>query len=183
MIDRRTEVQQSESEFHPLQYRLATLLKIVAVLCLLLSAVKAFGPFSAVAVLFLMFTLFAHVAGSTMGTRLRREGNRTAQQSPDRTIIDASKHVGVGNPLGQRASLGRGMILLTIFGIASGAILGGTLLAWTHSHQLTFSSLSLGICASGVIGGLSGFLAGSFLSVLTQLALQGEKEWSVRNRL
>ena len=82
MIDRHTEVQPSENESRPLQFRLATLLKIVAVLCLLLGSLKAFGPLFALAVLLLMLTLFAHVAGNAMGTRLRQEGNRTAQQSP-----------------------------------------------------------------------------------------------------
>lgn len=183
MIDRPTEVQQFENEFHPLQFRLATLLKIVAVLCFLLGTLKTFGPLSAVAALLLMLTLLAHVAGNAMGTRLRREGNRTAQQSSDRVAIDMSKHMGVGTPLGKRASLGLGMILTTILGVVSGAILGGALLAWTHSHQLTFFSLSLGVFASGVIGGLSGFLAGSFLSVLAQLALPGEKKPGVRHRL
>ena len=64
------------------------------------------------------------------------------------------------------------MILVTILGVVSGAILGGALLTWTHSTQLTFFSLTLGVFASGVIGGLSGFLAGSFLSVLAQVILQ-----------
>jgi FtsH-binding integral membrane protein len=183
VIDRRTEGQPSEDESRPLQFRLATLLKIVAVLCLLLGSLKSFGPLFALAVLLLMLTLFAHVAGNAMGTRLRQEGNRTAQQSPDRISIDTSQHVGIGTPLGKRASLGRGMILVTILGVVSGAILGGTLLAWTHSNQLTFFSLTLGVFASGVIGGLSGFLAGSFLSVLAQVVLQVQKEPSVRHRL
>ena len=65
----------------PPQFRLRTLLLVIAGLCLLLAVLISLNPYGMFAAIMLVLIVLAHVAGATIGHRLRDHGDRRAPNS------------------------------------------------------------------------------------------------------
>jgi len=167
-----TSVSSASGTTPPPRFALRTLMLGVGALCVLLALMKALGPTASMALLLAMFAVLAHVAGNALGTRLRDLGGHTSRH--DKTDINrlaarshAPIHVGAGPScrLRHRAALGWAMVVVTVMGAIAGAVAGGVALTWLNWEQATLGNIALGTSACSLLGGFSGFLAGSFCEV------------------
>jgi hypothetical protein len=154
----------------PPQFGLRTLLLLVAAIGVLLALRQWLDPIVIAAILFLALSVFCHVAGNAIGTRLRQIGsqpNQAADRSflPERTRPEP-RDFAPATQLGQRRSLGWSIIIATSVGIASGAIGGGF---WTFLNSRggpEILTIAIGVAAFGVLGGLAAFAIVGFAQVL-----------------
>jgi hypothetical protein len=111
-------------------------------------------------------SLAAHVAGNALGTRLREATDRElARGRPRPSAAPLLPPAGPPPRLGRRSSLGSLVPVSVGIGGVCGGCAGGVALRW-----LTASSAAgtlLGAVSSAVIGGLLGFLAASFVEIVT----------------
>ncbi|MCH7726903.1 MAG: hypothetical protein IH991_10530 [Planctomycetes bacterium] len=154
----------------PPQFRLSTLLWVVAFLCAIFALMATVGPMAAWGLILLVLAVFAHVAGNSLGTKLRDNGDQTV--TGDRKSGRASlrrkirrNEFAPATNLSERYSLGITTIIITGTGAILGVILGGGFLALANLERLNWASLTVAGVASGVIGGLFGFLISGFVYV------------------
>lgn len=153
----------------PPQFGLRTLMALVTACAGLLALGQWLDPIAIAALAFLALSIFCHVAGNCIGTRLREIGdNRDLlrdDSSPYRAPPRAQDFAPV-TPLGQRQSLGWSIIVASSVGIASGAIGGGL---WTFAvsrGDAGLLNIAVGVVAFGVLGGLAAFATVGFAQVL-----------------
>ena len=163
--------EQWQVAIRPPQFGLASLMGAMTLLAILFSAAKLLYPLAFFCLLLLCMTLFAHVAGNALGTRLRTIGNQS-QDDPNHPIASRLKNKPVAADefapapkLSYRASLGRSMCFCTLSGAALGAVFGGCFLTWENWQLVTIPRILIAATASSVLGGFAGFLASSFLQV------------------
>jgi hypothetical protein len=166
----KSEIGLTNRRLRPPQFGLRSLLALVA-LCGILLALARWGmsPIAIAAVIFLAASIFCHVAGNAIGTRLREMGDQPheAGAEPGATRRKPQPHeFAPATRLGQRQSLGWTIIVASSVGLASGAIGGGV---WTfvgsHGHADVFS-IAVGVVAFAVLGGMAAFATAGFTQVL-----------------
>jgi hypothetical protein len=164
-----------------LRFSLRSLLLTVTGIALFLGLSWWISPLALVAVGVASLAVGAHVAGNAIGTRLRDAGSERGRQQ--RTILPATRRESLPHAppthLGQRWSLGWGMILPT----ATGAVLGMTGGCWwmrqVYGDGFDAAGLAIAAIAFGVLGGFAAFLVATFMqvtSIALWQALQGERE-------
>jgi hypothetical protein len=154
----------------PPQFGLRTLLIAVAACGVLCALARWLEPVVIVAIIFVGATLFCHVAGNAIGTRLRSIGSQPdALDSPLAArgrMTPQPQDFAPATHLGQRKSLGWTIIVASSIGVAAGAIGGGF---WTfvaaHGHAGPLD-ISVGVIAFAILGGLGSFAAVAFAQVL-----------------
>ena len=129
-----------------------------------------FGPMAAWGLALLVLAVFAHVAGNSLGTKLRDNGDQTAtdNRKSGKAFLGRKIRRNEFAPttnLSQRSSLGITTIITTGTGAILGVILGGGFLALANLERLNWASLTVAGVASGVIGGLFGFLISGLVHV------------------
>jgi len=136
-------------------------------------------PAAVAALAFLAVSIFCHVAGNAIGTRLREIGDQPSADQPHEAA-GAYRHprpedfAPIG-PLGRRQSLGWTIVVAISVGVASGAVGGGL---WTfiagrrHACPL---SIAVGVIAFAVLGGMAAFATVAFAQVLTSAIWQAMK--------
>ena len=170
---------QNRKSLRPPQFGLRTLLLLVAACGVLLALRQWLSPIAVVAIAVLALTVFCHVAGNAIGTRLREIGDQpdpTADNpNPPRRIRPRPQDFAPTTRLGQRHSLGWTIIIATSVGITSGAIGGGL---WTfiagrgHVGPL---NVAVGVIAFSILGGLAAFATVGFAQVLLGAIWQAMK--------
>lgn len=172
----------------PPRFGLGTLLFWVAVLCAWLASYGLLGPAGAFALSLLVLAILAHVAGNAIGMRLRHHGG-TARRPRDADAGSAGDGLATSGPspvdshdasdpqrlevdhfapatrLRQRDSLGKPIFYITALGSLACAILGGYGLTRLLGDAATVANVAVGVFASGVLGAIWSFIAGSFLQV------------------
>ncbi len=152
------------------QFSLRTLLVVTTVAAGLLALMMSVGAVWAMAILFFLALVGAHVIGNSLGTRLRdgavaRSDVRSVVAGP----VRASKQTTVPDPtrLQERNRLHWINGVFTIAGAIAGGYYGGTALAETYP-EATMAACVLAYISSGVLGGFAVFAGSSFLSVVRQ---------------
>lgn len=149
----------------PPQFRLSTMLWVVAAIAVVLAAMKAMGPIGAFALLLLLLAILAHVAGNAIGTQLRSIGSMPNDEPPCPALPRFSRRPdSVPVPLGMRSAISRTMIACTISAAAVFGLLGGTFLTW-FTGGANVPTIILATVSSSVLGGLLGFAGSSFAQV------------------
>jgi hypothetical protein len=153
----------------PPQFGLKTLLAVVAACGALLALRQWIDPIAIAAIAFLALSVFCHVAGNCLGTRLREIGDNRDPSRDDMPLARASPRPHDFAPvthLGRRHSLGWMIVVASSIGMASGAIGGGL---WTFAAsrgQPEALNIAVGIVAFAVLGGLAAFATVAFAQVL-----------------
>lgn len=160
----------------PPQFRLRTMFWFIALLCAVFALMGTVGPLGAAALVLFVLAAIAHVAGNSLGTRLRASGDQShATGAGDKATRPGSLSENDYAPkskLAERYSLGATIVVLTTLGVILGAGGGGFGLALLNWERLTWPALVLAGVACGVLGGLIGFCASSFVHVLLGAQLQ-----------
>src|SRR5438552_1208082 len=158
----------SPKSLRPPQFGLKTLLALVAACGGLLALRQWLDPIAIAAIAFLALSIFCHVAGNCLGTRLREIGdNRHLPRDdlPATRIAPRPADFAPVTHLSQRHSLGWTIVIASSVGIASGAIGGGL---WTFAASRGRAgalNIAVGIVAFSVLGGLAAFATVAFAQV------------------
>lgn len=150
----------------PPQFGLRTMLLIVATVGVLLGLSQWMSPISFAALLLLILSIIAHIAGNVIGTRLKQQAKRSEPtQEPLTSSANASlrdHHHAPTTKLGHRHSLGWLPLASALVGFAIAALAGAV---WTTSllgRDFDWSTISIAAAAFGALGGFGGFLVVGF---------------------
>jgi hypothetical protein len=162
---------QSEPSQSPLlrppQFGLRTLLAMVTVCGALLALLQWLPPAAVALLAFLVISIFCHVAGNAIGTRLREIGDRGDRAAKSRVIAAPKRHeFAPVTQLSRRQGLGWLILVATSVGITSGAIGGGLWTFLSSRGQAALAEIAIGVIAFAVLGGLATFAIFSFAQVL-----------------
>jgi lipid-binding SYLF domain-containing protein len=159
---------------HAPQFGMTTLLAGMAGLSVVFAVWAAGGPVAAFVVILFILAVIAHVAGNAVGTKLKENGSRRPRNddAQTKTIELSSEHYAPTTKLSEKSSLGVTIIILTVAGFVIGAVGGGGLLTYLNWEKIIWPSIALAAIASGVLGGLAGFMMSSFVHVMFVAQLQ-----------
>jgi hypothetical protein len=149
----------------PLQFSLKTLFVLTTLACAAFAVVSRLSMLGAVALVWLLLLMGAHVSGNAWGSRATARSTRRHKPGAE----------GAGNPgplacapqthLGRQATLGLSMAVMVGVGAVIGSVVGLALI-WRHNHGgLEPTGILLGAFSSAVIGAFLSFLACSCLKV------------------
>ncbi|MFO0903387.1 MAG: hypothetical protein U0939_10325 [Pirellulales bacterium] len=156
----------------PPQFGLRTVWLGITCLCVLMAAMKWLPPMVSAVLAVLSLSVVAHVLGNALGMQLRSSGNRRITdpgptETPRGGLTPADvKKLAPPSQLTQRQSLGRFRFISPIIGSVAMAIGGYFWLLQMLGRKATWGNVSFGVGAFLVIGGILGYLAGTFLQVL-----------------
>jgi hypothetical protein len=170
---------ENPKSLRPPQFGLRTLLLAVAGCAVLCALSRWLHPAAVGALAFLAVSIFFHVAGNAIGTRLREIGDQSnckdSEKAPIAFYHPRPEDFAPVTPLGQRQSLGWTIIVAISIGVTSGAVGGGL---WTfvasrgHADAL---NIAVGIVAFAVLGGMGAFATAAFAQVLAGAIWQAMK--------
>ena len=155
----------------PPQFGLRTLLLLVTACSVLLALERWFSlaPIAVAALLLLALSIFAHVAGNAIGTRLREIGDQPEDSGTDRATRfrqPQARDFAPATQLSQRRSLGWTIVVATVTGAVAGGI-GGGLWTWLESSgPIGLLNIAVGVVAFGVLGGIGAFTTVALMQVL-----------------
>src|SRR5689334_25419533 len=118
---------QNPKSLRPPQFGLRTLLALVSACGVLLALGQWMSPIAVAGIAFLALSIFCHVAGNCLGTRLREIGDQPqfpADRSPRPRGRATPQDFAPATQLGSRHSLGWTIIVASSIGVTSGAIGG-----------------------------------------------------------
>lgn len=159
----------------PWQFRLRTMLVVVAALSGLFAVMHFIGAvWSAILAWFLVLAM-AHVTANFWGTRVAPEAS---QQRVDEPLlvhaVSAADRKAMTGAVRLRESLRPGwpMLAATIFGAILGGALGSIALVLLSLKQAGYMGVIVGSVSAAAVGGFLGFLTSSF----AEIALRAWKE-------
>lgn len=152
------------------QFGLRTLLMLMTACAVLFAASQWLKPIALAALSLLAASIFCHVAGNAMGTRLRELGDRRgrAHQEPAcRRMLAQAGHCAPASQLSERRSLGWIVVAAVILGTILGGLSGGlgTLLVFSRGGAEPLA-IGVGVLAFGILGGFFAFATAAFAQVL-----------------
>ncbi len=149
---------------------MAFLFALVGVVALVLVVLQWAGPVVSATLALFALVIFAHVAGNSLGTRLRdaSDATRRRRDSSRTTMRAEPHHFAPATQLSRSSRFGWAMIILTALGAIAGAVGGGLLLAKFNQDEATFANMTLAVVSSGVLGGVWGFALVGFARVFLQ---------------
>jgi hypothetical protein len=145
----------------------------VTACAVLLAAVQwlKLSPLAVAGLLFLAISIFLHVVGNAIGTRLRELGDdpRIRQMDSELPELHAPRpdDFAPATRLGVRQSLGWTIIAATIVGALLGGIGGGMWTYVTSRGPLSLPNIGIGVIAFGSLGGLAAFGVFALVQVLS----------------
>ncbi len=154
----------------PPQFRLSTLLWVVAGVGMLCASFTYFGPHAALILILLVTVVGAHVAGNALGTQLRANGNqpidRGGRQPAQRSRRPpAAEDFAPTSELHDRRSLGLPVVVATVAGGVLTAAAGGLMMIVVLDEVPTWTAIVAGTLACGALGAMGTFMAFSFIQV------------------
>jgi hypothetical protein len=171
----KSEIRNAKSAaLQPPQFGLRTLLALTTVCAALLALLQWLHPAAVVLLGFLGLSIFCHVAGNAIGTRLRQIGDsRDAASTGPSAIVSPQHHdFAPVTQLSRRQGLGWLIVIATSVGIASGAVGGGLWTFVSSRGQVGVSEIAIGIIAFAFLGGMAAFAVFSFTQVLSSAIWQ-----------
>jgi hypothetical protein len=161
----------SSRSLRPPQFRLRTLLALVTACGMLLALRQWFDPIVILLIGFFALSIFCHVVGNAIGTRLRQIGDNSNPDDSDESYRAVRsppqpQDFAPATRLSQRHSLGWTIIIASSIGATSGAVGGGL---WTFAAARGSAGLfdiAIGVIAFSVLGGLAAFAVFGFAQVL-----------------
>jgi hypothetical protein len=151
----------------PPQFGLRTLLLLVTACAVIFAAGQWLPPIWVAALVLLALSIFAHVAGNAIGTRLREIGNRKDNRAYDlQPPVSREPRFAPVTRLGQRYHLGWPIVIATFAGIITGGIGGGLWTLLTARQQVPVAAVGLGVVAFAALGGILAFATVGFMQVL-----------------
>jgi hypothetical protein len=152
----------------PPQFGLRTLLLVVSCLAVIFGLWHWVSPITFAALLLLVISIIAHVAGNVIGGRLRdgQTGQRAVQEKHEHVNDLQEEHYAPVTKLGHRQSLGLLPIISAGTGMLVGAALGGGWTAIVTQPHIDWGPVIVAVIAFGVLGGLGGFLTAGFIKAL-----------------
>ena len=166
----RPKISPPRAALPPPQFGLRTLLLVVTACALLAALSQWVSPVVLACVVFLVVSIFAHVAGNAIGTRLRDFGSR-----PTAEDAELSPGLARGRPkaddfapptqLGQRHGLGWPILIAASAGTLVGAIGGVVWTLVTSRGPVGLLNVGVGAIAFAVLGGIMAFVAFGFVQV------------------
>ncbi len=167
----------------PPQFRLSTLMWLIALLCAMFAMIAWVGPYGTLVLIVFVLAVIAHIAGNAIGTKLRENGDRPVAPEDHRGPLKlplnrpATKdEFAPTTQLSERKSLGLTNLIMTCLGIVLGASVGGFCLTLLNWDRITLPSLIFAVVACGVLGGIGGFATSSFVHVLIGAQLQAMRQ-------
>ena len=160
---------QNPKSLRPPQFGLRTLLGLVAACGALLALGQWMSPIAVAGIAFLALSVFCHVAGNCLGTRLREIGDQPqppADEPPRPRGRALPQDFAPVTRLGGRHSLGWTIIVASSVGVTSGAVGGGL---WTFAAsrgQVGVEHIAIGVVAFAILGGMAAFATVGFTQVL-----------------
>jgi hypothetical protein len=140
---------------------------LVTACAVIFAAGQWLPPIWVAALVLLALSIFAHVAGNAIGTRLReigsRKDNRAYELMPS---ARAEPRFAPTTRLGQRQRLGWPIVIATFRGISLGGIGGGLWTILTASREMPIAAIGLGVVAFAALGGILAFATVGFTQVL-----------------
>jgi hypothetical protein len=151
----------------PIQFSLKSLLVLTTLSCAAFAVVSRLSLLAAVAMVWLLLLLAAHVLGNAWGSRATARSTRRHRPNPQLSAAAGGMPPAFAprTHLGTQATLGLSMAVMVGVGAALGAVVGLALI-WRHNHGgLGPTGILLGSFSSGVIGAFLSFLTCSCLKV------------------
>ena len=154
----------------PPQFGLRTLLALVAAICVLLALRQWISPIAIGIIALFAVSIFCHVAGNAIGTRLRQIGDvpddAPAEPTPPARHPPKPHDFAPATQLSRRSNLGWMIVAASSIGVTTGAIGGGL---WTyaagHGHVEPVNII-VGVIAFAFLGGIAAFATFGFVQVL-----------------
>jgi hypothetical protein len=169
----------SPPRLRPPQFGLRTLLLLVTVCAVIFAASQWLPPLWVAALVLLALSIFAHVAGNAIGTRLReigsRKDNRAYGLQPE---ARGEPRFAPVTRLGQRQGLGWPIVVATFTGIIAGGVGGGLWTLLTARQQVPIAAVGLGVIAFAALGGILAFATVGFTQVLLGAIWQAMRQSS-----
>jgi hypothetical protein len=154
----------------PPQFGLRTLLLVVAICGVLLALRQWLDPIAIAALAFLGLSIFCHVAGNAIGTRLRQIGDNRNRASSNEPVIGIrpprERDFAPQTHLGRRQSLGWTIVIASSIGVTTGAVGGGFWTFLASRGQVGLLNIGVGVIAFAVLGGIAAFATVAFTQVL-----------------
>jgi hypothetical protein len=152
----------------PPQFGLRTLLALVTACAALFALAQWLPPAAIVLLAFFALSIFCHVAGNAVGTRLRQIGDTNDRTPCDHNLLvrPQPRDFAPATHLSRRQSLGWITVIATSVGIASGAIGGGLWTIAAGQGPVGITNIAVGVIAFAVLGGLAAFATVGFAQVL-----------------
>lgn len=154
----------------PPQFSLRSLLLLVTLCAIVCALANVLPPMAIAGLVFLIVSVFAHIAGNAIGTRLRENGSRRVDAN-DAPIIGA-KDPGPAAPrcapptkLSERQSLGWPALAATFTGLLIGGGGGGIWTFRMFGPHVAEISVVVAVLAFAALGGFAAFLAFGFAQV------------------
>lgn len=156
----------------PPQFRLTTLLLVVALVCAVLAMLATTSLPLLIVVSIFVLAVVLHVVGAKLGGSLRRNGSEKSQHAATKPRELQPDDFAPTTGLSRR----EGSPIITVAATIAGAILFGSIgcavLCYIHWQNLTWLAAIAAATASGVLGGIIGFGASGFILVLVGMGLE-----------
>jgi hypothetical protein len=173
----------------PPQFSLFALMILVTTIAGILVLGVRSGPLAALAAAVAGLSIFAHMASTAIGGRLRANGQSAVSESKNdedpgeetrriRQPIRAKRSdFARTTQLSHKTALERRPILIAVaLGAGIFAILGGTLLSVLMWNDFSIVNVLFGAFSSAVLGGLLGFWLSSFFQVVRNAIAEAQEE-------
>ena len=162
----------------PPQFGLRTLLLLVTLCAIVLAASQWLSAWTIAGLVLLGLSIFAHVAGNAIGTRLRELGSQPERKQLDSPAerLRARAQFAPVTRLGQRHNLGWPIIIATLSGLIAGGVGGGAWTLLTSRGPLEPAAVGLGVIAFAALGGILAFGIVGFAQVLVGAIWQAMRQ-------
>lgn len=164
----------------PPQFGLRTLLLVVSTAAVLLGLWQWLSPIYLAAIVFLLLSVMAHVAGNVIGSRLRdgKAVKIAAEDKHEHATLLMEHHFAPVTKLGHRQSLGWLPLAISVLGLLLGAAIGGGWTAWLLRRDFDWFPVVVAACAFGALGAFGGFLLSGFCKSLGEAWSEAANEKS-----
>lgn len=159
---------------------------VVALIVLLVWELnQRFGAIAAAVSVFVALSVFAHVAGAAIGSRLRGSEYVTADLGDDQSLDTAlvqpiraqASDFAPATQLSQQEPLNRKPIVWAVgAGASFGALLAAFILTLVLWDDLAIANVLFGAGSAAVLGGLMGFWLSSFYQVARNALADAQKQ-------
>ncbi len=160
----------------PPQFGLKAILVTTALAALILTSWRLQGPIVAASEVLLLLAIFAHVAGNSLGTKLREQTRLQGQANA--TTQDRLHPIAFApkTDLALKQRLGWMLPLISCVGGTAGGGIGGNWLIRLNADQIGLGSSILAYTSCAILGGFAGFVAYSFAKVTYQAVSQAHRD-------